>query len=43
MKNINIEDHIEHLIDIRDRIKLNEVTILTGDNATGKSVIRKTL
>lgn len=43
MKNINIEDHIENLIDIRDSIKLNEVTILTGDNATGKSVIRKTL
>ena len=43
MKNINIEDHIEHLIDIRDRIKLNEVTILTGDNASGKSLIRKTL
>jgi ABC-type Mn2+/Zn2+ transport system ATPase subunit len=43
MKNINIEDHIENLIDIRDRINLNEVTILTGDNATGKSVIRKTL
>ena len=43
MKNINIEDHIDNLIDIRDRIQLNEVTILTGDNATGKSVIRKTL
>lgn len=43
MKNINIEDHIEHLIDIREKIQLNEVTILTGDNATGKSLIRKTL
>lgn len=43
MENINIEDHIDNLIDIRDSIKLNEVTILTGDNATGKSVIRKTL
>jgi ABC-type Mn2+/Zn2+ transport system ATPase subunit len=43
MENINIEDHINNLIDIRDSIKLNEVTILTGDNATGKSVIRKTL
>ena len=43
MKNINIEDHIDNLIDIRDRIQLNEVTILTGDNATGKSLIRKTL
>ena len=43
MKNINLEEHIENLIDIRDKIKLNEVTILTGDNATGKSVIRKTL
>lgn len=43
MENINIEDHINNLIDIRDSIKLNEVTILTGDNATGKSLIRKTL
>lgn len=43
MENINIEDHIDNLIDIRESIKLNEVTILTGDNATGKSVIRKTL
>ena len=40
---MNIEDHIEHLINLRDKIYLNEVTILTGDNATGKSVIRKTL
>lgn len=43
MKTINIEDHIDNLIEIRDKIQLNEVTILTGDNATGKSVIRKTL
>ncbi len=40
---MNIEEHIEHLINLRDKIYLNEVTILTGDNATGKSVIRKTL
>lgn len=43
MKNINFNEHIEHLINLRDKICLNEVTILTGDNATGKSVIRKTL
>lgn len=43
MKTINIEEHIDNLIEIRDKIQLNEVTILTGDNATGKSVIRKTL
>lgn len=43
MENMNIEEHIEHLINLRDKIYLNEVTILTGDNATGKSVIRKTL
>ena len=43
MKNINLNEHIEQLINLREKICLNEVTILTGDNATGKSVIRKTL
>lgn len=43
MKNINLDEHIEQLINLREKICLNEVTILTGDNATGKSVIRKTL
>ena len=33
MKNVNFNEHIENLINLRDKICLNEVTILTGDNA----------
>ena len=40
---INMEEHIARLIDTMDLIKPNEVTILTGRNAGGKSLIRKQL
>lgn len=33
----------ENILDTLDRIHLNKVTILTGDNGTGKSLIRKVL
>ena len=38
-----LNDHVDNLVDILDRIPLNQVTILTGGNATGKSVIRKVM
>lgn len=38
-----IENHIEHIIDMALSIEPNKVTILTGGNATGKSLIRKLL
>ena len=37
----NAKEHLNKLIDIRDRIDLNKVTILTGGNGKGKSLIRK--
>ena len=36
-------EHLECLIDLRDSIDLDKITILTGGNGTGKSVIRKLL
>lgn len=39
----DLQDHIDKLLDIANSIKINEVTILTGHNGTGKSLIRKTL
>lgn len=36
-------EHIDRLIDLADQILPGKVTILTGGNATGKSVIRKIL
>ena len=38
-----LNDHVDNLVDILDRIPLNQVTVLTGGNATGKSVIRKVM
>jgi len=38
-----VDPEIKNLQDISRLIQLNELTVLTGDNATGKSVIRKIL
>lgn len=35
--------HIDYLIDTTKQIKQNEITILTGRNASGKSLVRKLL
>lgn len=40
---MDTEKYIDFLVDIADSIKVNEVTILTGRNAGGKSLIRKLL
>ena len=32
-----LNDHVDNLVDILDRIPLNQVTVLTGGNATGKT------
>ena len=37
----NTEERIERIVDVRDSIDLNKVTILTGGNGGGKSFIRK--
>ena len=37
----NWKEHLEHLINLRDEINLDKITILTGGNGMGKSVIRK--
>jgi predicted ATPase len=37
----NVEDRIERIVDVRDSIDLDKVTILTGGNGGGKSFIRK--
>lgn len=39
----NLNNHIDRLLEILDGIETGKVTILTGGNATGKSVIRKLL
>ena len=39
----NINEHIDNIIDIANSIELNKVTILTGGNGCGKSVVRKLL
>jgi len=38
-----MDEHITRLVDVMDTIKHDEVTILTGRNAGGKSLIRKQL
>lgn len=38
-----LDSHISKIVEIRDSIKLNKVTILVGDNGVGKSLIRKQL
>lgn len=37
----NLNKHIDKLLDIIDEIPINKITILTGGNAMGKSLIRK--
>ena len=39
----NINEHIDNIINIAESIELNKVTILTGGNGCGKSVVRKLL
>lgn len=39
----NLEEHIDNLIEIAGDIKINRVSVLTGANGTGKSLIRKIL
>lgn len=39
----NLDNHIDNLLDVLDDIEIGKVTVLTGGNATGKSVIRKLL
>lgn len=39
----NINKHIDNIINIAESIELNKVTILTGGNGCGKSVVRKLL
>jgi archaellum biogenesis ATPase FlaH len=39
----HINDHIDRIIDVADAIEPGKVTILTGSNSTGKSVVRKLL
>ena len=34
-------EHLDHLIDLMKSIQLNKITILTGGNGKGKSLIRK--
>jgi hypothetical protein len=38
-----MEDYIDYLSDIAEAIKINKITLLTGRNAGGKSLIRKQL
>lgn len=40
---MNVEEHIDKLIGIAEDIKINRISILTGDNGSGKSLIRKLL
>ena len=39
----HLDAHIDHLLDVMQEIELNKVTVLTGGNALGKSLIRKQL
>ena len=39
----HLNDHVDRIIDICREVPLHKVTILTGGNACGKSVIRKQL
>lgn len=40
---IDADKQIDRIIDVRDSIDLNKVTILTGGNGGGKSMVRKQL
>ena len=37
----HLDAHIDRIVDIADQIQLNKITVLTGGNALGKSLIRK--
>jgi len=39
----HINDHIDRIIDVAESIEPGKVTILTGRNSSGKSVVRKLL
>ena len=39
----HINSHIDRIIDVADSIEPGKVTILTGNNSSGKSVVRKLL
>jgi predicted ATPase len=39
----HLNAHIDHILDVMQEIEPNKVTILTGGNALGKSLIRKQL
>lgn len=39
----SIDNHIDRIIEVAESIEPNKVTILTGGNASGKSVVRKLL
>ena len=39
----NYEDHINRILDIIDKVEFGKLTILTGSNGSGKSLIRKQL
>lgn len=41
--NSDLEKHIEHLVSVLDGIPEGKISILTGSNGSGKSVIRKQL
>lgn len=43
MEDFDAKLHVDHLVEIANGIELGKVTILTGSNASGKSVIRKCL
>jgi len=39
----NVSDYVDNLIELTEKVKFGEVTILTGSNGSGKSFIRKML
>lgn len=43
MENFDAKLHVDHLVELANSIEPGKVTILTGSNASGKSVIRKCL
>ncbi len=40
---MNFDEHIDHLIDLMENVQMHKITILTGGNGRGKSLIRKRL
>lgn len=39
MINNNVEDHFDYLVDVLSNLKYDKITIITGSNASGKSLI----